>query len=95
MAEMTRYRPVFYQERKRPVDSIDSRPVEPAYSSSGFSGWTSVRPVLSELMYTQFLMLKKPDFSPVPDFSGQTVQSNPGFKTLKEIELFQHNTYDV
>ena len=33
-------------------------PVELAYSSSGFSGWTPVRPVLSELMYTRFSILK-------------------------------------
>ena len=54
-AEMTRYRPVFYQERNRPVDSIDSRPIEPVYGSSGFFGWT---PVLLKLIYIRFLMLK-------------------------------------
>ena len=55
-AEMTRYRPVFYQERNRPVDSIDSKPVEPVYGSSGFFGWTPVRPVLLKLIYIRFLM---------------------------------------
>ena len=35
--------------------------VELAYSSSGFSGWIPVRPVLLELMYTRFSMLKKPN----------------------------------
>ena len=33
-------------------------PVELAYSSSGFSSWTPVRSVLSELMYTRFSILK-------------------------------------
>ena len=33
-------------------------PVESAYGSSGFSGWNPVRPVLSELMYTRFSILK-------------------------------------
>ena len=47
-----------------------------------FFGWTSIRPVLSELMYIRFLMLKKPDFSSVPGFLGRTAQSGPGFKTL-------------
>ena len=33
-------------------------PVESAYGSSGFSGWNPVRPVLLELMYTRFSILK-------------------------------------
>ena len=57
-------------------------PVEPAYGSSSFFGWTPVRSVLSQLTDTQFYMLKKPDFNPVSGFFGQTVRSGPDFKTM-------------
>ena len=57
-------------------------PVEPAYGSSGFFGWTLVRPILSQLTDTRFYRLKKPDFSPVFGFSGRTVRSGPDFKTM-------------
>ena len=62
-------------------------PVEPAYGSSGFFSWTPDCPVLSQLTDTRFYRLKKSDFNPVPGFSGQTVRSNPDFKTMKSSSL--------
>ena len=60
-------------------------PVEPAYGSSGFFGWTLVHPVLSQLADTRFYRLKKSDFSLVFGFSGRTVWFGPDFKTMLSV----------
>ena len=63
------------------------RPVEQAYGLSGFFGWTPVRPILSQLTDAWFYRLKKPDFSSVPGFSGQTVWSSLDFKTMINLKI--------